>query len=107
MLETPSTEPYVHHLDGLPDERALKRVRARSLTLRNPVPGTVIDLTIEGLGIECTQPLRVFDRYSFTIVAETCRIHKRGEVRWSRLTTAGVGPSGVPETVYRVGIAFL
>lgn len=107
MLEAHSTESYAHRLDGLPEERRLKRVASRNLTLRNPVLGRVVDLSSHGLGLECNHPLRLFDQYLFTIVGETCRIRKKGEVRWSRLTVAGVDARGEPEMVYRVGVALL
>ena len=107
MLETSSPESYVHKLDGLPDERQCKRVAVRHVALRNPVLGRVVDSTPDGLGIECNRSLRVFDRYSFTLVGGSSKIHKKGEVRWSRLTAAGVDANGEPELVYRVGIAFV
>ncbi len=108
MLEIGSTASYVHRLDGMPDERRWRRIPARNLAVRNPVPGRVIDLTEDGMGIECNQPLRVFECYPFTlVVGRASKFHNQGEVRWSRLTAAGVNAKGEPELVYRVGIAFL
>ena len=108
MLPTGSSESYVHKVDGSPDERRCRRIRIRNLTVRNPVLGTVVDMTEDGLGIVCNRQLRVFDRYVFTIVADkTSRFRRQGEVRWSRLTAAKVSESGEPQLAYRVGIAFL
>ena len=109
MSEFESTESYVHRLDGTPDERAARRVPTHNLTLRNPVPGRVVDLTEEGVGVECNEPLKVFHRYPFTLVVgrRRSKLRRQGVVRWSRLTAAGVDTNGEPEMVYRVGISFL
>ena len=108
MLDISSPEPYVHKLDGVPDERRSRRISTRSLAVRNPVLGRVVYLTEDGLGIECYQPLRVFERYHFTLtLGGSSKLHKVGEVRWSRLTSTGVGTNGQPEFVYRVGISLL
>lgn len=107
MLDTSQTDSFVHTLDGSPDERRSRRVATRNLSVRNPVLGRVVDLTEDGLGIVCNQSLRVFDRYPFTLVCKSAKYHKTGEVRWSRLTSAGVDASGEPELLYRIGIAFL
>ncbi len=107
MIDVESSEPYVHKLDGLPEEREAKRVLTRNLGVCNPVVGRVVDLTENGLGIECDQPLRVRDQYPFTLVCRSGRFHKTGEVRWSRLTSTGLDDTGRPKTVYRVGVAFV
>lgn len=107
MQDSGTPESYTHKVDGLPDERRCRRVPARQLAVRNPVLGKVVDVTEDGLGIECDQSLRVFEHYPFTLVARSAKIHKEGEVRWSRLIAAGVDANGDPELVYRVGIAFL
>jgi len=109
MLEIGHTESYVHRLDGTPDERHARRIPTHNLILRSPVQGRVVDLTEAGLGIECNEPLKVFHRYPITLIVgkKRSKLHRQGEVRWSRLTAAGVGTDGEPEMLYRAGISFL
>jgi len=108
MLETSVSPVTSYRLDGMPDERRRRRGRAISCVLRNPVPGEVIDISRDGLGIECTRPLQVFTRYPFTLgIGSSAKARKEGEVRWCRLTATGIAETGEPILVYRAGIAFV
>ncbi len=107
MFSKSDVEARFHKLDGVPDERRRRRRPVRGLALTNPVRGRVIDITGDGLGLECHHPLRIHGCYPLTLSAGSSRkTHRQGEVRWCRLMATTESSTGEPTLVYRVGIAF-
>ena len=102
-----STIDRVHRLDGEPDERHHLRGPAIGFTLRNPVAGQVLDISVGGMGIQCPQSLKLGEEYPFSFTVGTSRLRLRGEVRWCKLVGTSLLGDGESAPIYRVGVSFL
>ena len=106
MLDSLDFETYRHRLDAEPDERGHRRRPSSGIAITNPVQGTVVDVSSAGIGLECERPLRVRDRYPFTLAMDPdLRTHRSGEVRWCRMMATNDEETGESTLVFRIGIA--
>lgn len=94
-------------INGDTEMRRYQREPGTGFSVKNPVPGVVLDISATGLGIECGTSLEVLKPHLFTLSIGTSRAKVMGEVRWCRLTRTRLLPNGDPAPVYRAGIAFV
>ena len=66
----------------------------------------IIDLSVEGVGIETQTSLTVGRRYSLKVEREDQRLDLSGQVAWCRLTGTRRNPAGDVVPIYRAGIRF-
>ena len=108
MFESLDFDTYRYNLDAQPDLRRSRRRPSVGMRLTNPVPGDILDVSPNGLGIVCSHPLRVHQHYALTLAFEGgLRTHRRGEVRWCRLTRSSIDDNGNPRLLFRMGVALL
>jgi hypothetical protein len=107
MANRPSTQPKPRWLEGDTEARRFEREGTLGLTLKNPVPATVLDMSTAGICIEGDHRLTPLEQRTFTLELGASRAYVRGEIRWCRLTAVKRVAPGDWQAVYRSGIALL
>ncbi len=93
-------------LAGESDARNSQRRALSTVLVTNPVPGQVIDMSADGMGLESREAIRVSAENLFTLASGTTRAQVRGEVRWCKLAGTKQMSNGEVAPLFRCGIAF-
>ncbi len=67
---------------------------------------TVLNLSLSGMAVEATQPIKLGRVYSVTLGSGPDSVDVDGVVKWCHLVKTRTGSKGEPVNVYHVGITF-